>query len=167
MIILSTSLVPPAWQIPGTSWAVILPLAYVTHSHFLFLFSLKCGLELIYLLSLQCRLVAGGHILFPVSTSTVFIASVGWPPLSFPDCFEPMVNDILILKVWTIRINHCRHRHHGHTPTSPPSFLLPFSPTFTKKKNTKNPLHSCWFYWTLSLRTVCFFYAPLFFFPTW
>ena len=29
MVILSTSFVTPDWQIPGTSWAVILPLAYV------------------------------------------------------------------------------------------------------------------------------------------
>ena len=27
MVVLSTNLVPPGWQIPGTNWAVIFPLA--------------------------------------------------------------------------------------------------------------------------------------------
>ncbi|KAJ6629846.1 glycosyl transferase family group 2-domain-containing protein [Mycena sp. CBHHK59/15] len=36
MIVLSTSVVTPAWQIPGTSWSVILPLAIVAGSHILF-----------------------------------------------------------------------------------------------------------------------------------
>ncbi|KAJ7850100.1 glycosyl transferase family group 2-domain-containing protein [Mycena leptocephala] len=36
MIVLSTPIVTPAWQIPGTSWAVILPLAIVTGGHILF-----------------------------------------------------------------------------------------------------------------------------------
>ncbi|KAF8151650.1 glycosyl transferase family group 2-domain-containing protein [Crassisporium funariophilum] len=36
MIVLSTSVVPPAWQIPGTSWAVIMPLAIVAGGHILF-----------------------------------------------------------------------------------------------------------------------------------
>lgn len=41
IVILSTGLIPPEWRIPGSSWAVILPLA----------------------------IVAAGHILFPVSSS--------------------------------------------------------------------------------------------------
>ncbi|KAF7334603.1 Glyco-trans-2-like domain-containing protein [Mycena venus] len=36
MIILSQPIVTPAWQIPGSSWAVILPLAIVTGGHILF-----------------------------------------------------------------------------------------------------------------------------------
>ena len=36
MIILSTSLVPLAWQIPGSSWAVLFPLALVAACHILF-----------------------------------------------------------------------------------------------------------------------------------
>ncbi|KAJ7659258.1 glycosyl transferase family group 2-domain-containing protein [Mycena polygramma] len=36
MIVLSTPVVTPAWQIPGTSWAVILPLAIVCGGHILF-----------------------------------------------------------------------------------------------------------------------------------
>jgi hypothetical protein len=36
MIILAQPIVTPAWQIPGTSWAVILPLAIVTGGHILF-----------------------------------------------------------------------------------------------------------------------------------
>ncbi|KAJ7510955.1 glycosyl transferase family group 2-domain-containing protein [Mycena galericulata] len=36
MIVLSTPVATPAWQIPGTSWAVILPLAIVTGGHVLF-----------------------------------------------------------------------------------------------------------------------------------
>ncbi|KAJ7113089.1 glycosyl transferase family group 2-domain-containing protein [Mycena epipterygia] len=36
MIVLSTPVVTPAWQIPGTSWAVILPLAIVMSGHILF-----------------------------------------------------------------------------------------------------------------------------------
>jgi len=40
MIILSLPLVPDAWRIPGTSWAVILPLALVTSQHMVFPVSL-------------------------------------------------------------------------------------------------------------------------------
>jgi len=29
MIILSTDAVPPGWQIPGSNWAVVMPMAYV------------------------------------------------------------------------------------------------------------------------------------------
>jgi len=36
MIVLATPVVTPAWQIPGTSWAVILPLAIVAGGHILF-----------------------------------------------------------------------------------------------------------------------------------
>jgi hypothetical protein len=36
MIVLSTSLVPRGWQIPGDAWAVIFPLAIVAGSHILF-----------------------------------------------------------------------------------------------------------------------------------
>jgi hypothetical protein len=36
MIVLSTGLVPPGWQIPGVDWAVIFPLAVVAGSHILF-----------------------------------------------------------------------------------------------------------------------------------
>ncbi|CAA7264548.1 unnamed protein product [Cyclocybe aegerita] len=36
MIVLSTTLVPPAWRIPGSSWAVIFPLAIVAAGHILF-----------------------------------------------------------------------------------------------------------------------------------
>jgi hypothetical protein len=36
IVILSTSLVPPGWQIPGIDWAVIFPLAVVAASHILF-----------------------------------------------------------------------------------------------------------------------------------
>lgn len=36
MIVLSTPVVTPAWQIPSTSWAVILPLAIVMGGHILF-----------------------------------------------------------------------------------------------------------------------------------
>ncbi|KAG6836635.1 hypothetical protein H0H93_005662 [Arthromyces matolae] len=36
IIILSTGLIPPAWRIPSTSWAVILPLAIVASGHILF-----------------------------------------------------------------------------------------------------------------------------------
>ncbi|KAJ7479671.1 glycosyl transferase family group 2-domain-containing protein [Mycena latifolia] len=36
MIVLSTPVVTPGWQIPGTSWAVILPLAIVMGGHVLF-----------------------------------------------------------------------------------------------------------------------------------
>ncbi|KAJ6479644.1 glycosyl transferase family group 2-domain-containing protein [Mycena sanguinolenta] len=36
MIVLSQPIVTPAWQIPGTSWAVILPLAIVAGGHILF-----------------------------------------------------------------------------------------------------------------------------------
>ncbi|KAF8063422.1 glycosyl transferase family group 2-domain-containing protein [Lyophyllum atratum] len=36
IIILSTSAVPPEWRIPGTSWAVIMPLAIVAAGHILF-----------------------------------------------------------------------------------------------------------------------------------
>ncbi|KDR73048.1 hypothetical protein GALMADRAFT_746548 [Galerina marginata CBS 339.88] len=36
IITLSTTLVPPAWRIPGTSWAVITPLAIVAGGHLLF-----------------------------------------------------------------------------------------------------------------------------------
>ncbi|KAF7290353.1 Glyco-trans-2-like domain-containing protein [Mycena chlorophos] len=36
MILFSTPVVTPAWQIPGTSWAVILPLALVASGHILF-----------------------------------------------------------------------------------------------------------------------------------
>ncbi|KAJ7186447.1 glycosyl transferase family group 2-domain-containing protein [Mycena filopes] len=36
MIVFSTSVVTPAWQIPGTSWSVILPLAIVAGGHILF-----------------------------------------------------------------------------------------------------------------------------------
>ncbi|KAJ7025944.1 glycosyl transferase family group 2-domain-containing protein [Mycena alexandri] len=36
MIVFSTPIVTPAWQIPGTSWAVILPLAIVAGGHILF-----------------------------------------------------------------------------------------------------------------------------------
>lgn len=36
IIVLSTTAVPPAWRIPGTSWAVILPLAICAGGHILF-----------------------------------------------------------------------------------------------------------------------------------
>jgi hypothetical protein len=36
MIVLSQPIVTPAWQIPGSSWAVILPLAIVTGGHILY-----------------------------------------------------------------------------------------------------------------------------------
>ncbi|KAF8589551.1 hypothetical protein K439DRAFT_1332659 [Ramaria rubella] len=36
MIILATDLVPPEWQIPGTNWAVIFPLAITVGCHILF-----------------------------------------------------------------------------------------------------------------------------------
>ncbi|KAI0267567.1 glycosyl transferase family group 2-domain-containing protein [Russula aff. rugulosa BPL654] len=36
IIVLSTDLVPPGWQIPGVDWAVIFPLAVVAGSHILF-----------------------------------------------------------------------------------------------------------------------------------
>jgi len=36
MIVFSLPVVTPAWQIPGTSWAVILPLSLVTSGHILF-----------------------------------------------------------------------------------------------------------------------------------
>ncbi|KAG6919684.1 hypothetical protein DXG01_002627 [Tephrocybe rancida] len=36
IIILSTGLIPPEWRIPGTSWAVTLPLAIVASGHILF-----------------------------------------------------------------------------------------------------------------------------------
>ncbi|KAF8518592.1 glycosyl transferase family group 2-domain-containing protein [Gautieria morchelliformis] len=36
MIILSTDLIPPGWQIPGTNWAVIFPLAITAGCHILF-----------------------------------------------------------------------------------------------------------------------------------
>lgn len=36
MVVLTTPLVPPEWQIPGSSWAVILPLAIVASGHILF-----------------------------------------------------------------------------------------------------------------------------------
>ncbi|KAH0580446.1 hypothetical protein H2248_001947 [Termitomyces sp. 'cryptogamus'] len=36
IVILSTDLIPPEWRIPGTSWAVILPLAIVAAGHVLF-----------------------------------------------------------------------------------------------------------------------------------
>ena len=64
MVILSTSFVTPDWQIPGTSWAVILPLAYV------YCFFLEFFLQLTNFLNnilLKNRIVAGGHLLFPVS----------------------------------------------------------------------------------------------------
>ncbi|KAE9389013.1 hypothetical protein BT96DRAFT_1003645 [Gymnopus androsaceus JB14] len=36
MIVLSLDFVPPAWRIPGSSWAIILPLSIVTAGHMLF-----------------------------------------------------------------------------------------------------------------------------------
>jgi hypothetical protein len=36
MIVLSQPIVTPDWQIPGSSWAVILPLAIVAAGHILF-----------------------------------------------------------------------------------------------------------------------------------
>ena len=36
MIIFSTDLLPPAWQVPSWNWAVIFPLALVVGCHFLF-----------------------------------------------------------------------------------------------------------------------------------
>ncbi|THV01495.1 hypothetical protein K435DRAFT_655221 [Dendrothele bispora CBS 962.96] len=36
MIVLSLPVIPPAWRIPGTSWAVIMPLALVTSQHMVF-----------------------------------------------------------------------------------------------------------------------------------
>ncbi len=36
MVVLSTSLVPMGWQIPGLDWAVIFPLAVVAACHILF-----------------------------------------------------------------------------------------------------------------------------------
>ncbi|KII90397.1 hypothetical protein PLICRDRAFT_52136 [Plicaturopsis crispa FD-325 SS-3] len=36
MIILTTSLVPPSWQIPGVYWAIILPLSIVAGGHIVF-----------------------------------------------------------------------------------------------------------------------------------
>ncbi|KAJ4481261.1 glycosyl transferase family group 2-domain-containing protein [Lentinula aciculospora] len=36
MIVLSLDIVPPSWRIPGSSWAIILPLSIVTAGHMLF-----------------------------------------------------------------------------------------------------------------------------------
>jgi len=36
MIFLSTSILPPAWQVPGNAWAVLFPLALVSACHILF-----------------------------------------------------------------------------------------------------------------------------------
>ena len=46
MIIFSTSLMPPAWQIPSWNWAVIFPLAIVIGCHVLFPVSNRrlCGI---------------------------------------------------------------------------------------------------------------------------
>ena len=48
MIIFSTDLLPPAWQVPSWNWAVIFPLALVVGCHFLFPVSARlsvCGVK--------------------------------------------------------------------------------------------------------------------------
>lgn len=75
MIILSTNLVPLAWRIDGSSWAVIFPLS----------------------------ILIGCHLLFPVRTSA-YVTPVQ-ALICAADCPQPVVDGVLILSaIWPVPI---------------------------------------------------------------
>ena len=85
--VFSTSLLPYGWSIPPINWAVVFPVVYVNLLE-------ACSTCLTAQLH---RLVASGHILFPVSTYchlTTFHASL---TNYGTDRFEPLAHDIFVL----------------------------------------------------------------------
>ena len=61
MVVCATSLVPLGWQVDGSAWAIIFPLAYVE----LNLFEIRAAN------SIWFSVVTGCHILFPVRLPSI------------------------------------------------------------------------------------------------
>lgn len=160
MVILSTSFVTPDWQIPGTSWAVILPLAYV------YCFFLEVFLQLTNFLNnilLKNRIVAGGHLLFPVSWSFFYRLLWAYCFFIFPP-FQIVLNPwLMIFSYWmfwtSLASITCYLLPPSHVPPNP-IFFPNLPPTIFKKK--KIVMSLSFVYWTLSLRPLIFFFLSFF-----